>query len=151
MEPESRIETRSRDKFCKTLCTGDRRSNFGAKSSISVRLSAAAAVGTPTAGAGDHQPARDGDHQGRNDGHQAVADGQHGVSFQGPPELPAVPQLADQKTGQDVDAGDQDAGYRTGNPHREFHKLDSFVVLRMRRWQYRRGGQRAGGNTGTAP
>jgi hypothetical protein len=39
-----------------------------------------------------------------------------------------VPQLADQKTGQDVDAGDQDAGYRTGNPHREFHKLDSFVV-----------------------
>src|SRR4051812_34828623 len=35
--------------------------------------------------------------------------------------------------------------FRTGNAHREFNKLDSFVVLRMRRWQYRRGGQRATG------
>jgi group II intron reverse transcriptase/maturase len=33
--------------------------------------------------------------------------------------------------------------FRTGNADREFNKLDSFVVLRMRRWQYRRGGQRA--------
>lgn len=33
--------------------------------------------------------------------------------------------------------------FRTGNAHREFPKLDSYVVLRMRRWQHRRGGQRA--------
>ena len=33
--------------------------------------------------------------------------------------------------------------FRTGNADREFNKLESFVVLRMRRWQYRRGGQRA--------
>jgi RNA-directed DNA polymerase len=33
--------------------------------------------------------------------------------------------------------------FRTGNADREFNKLDGFVVWRMRRWQYRRGGQRA--------
>ena len=33
--------------------------------------------------------------------------------------------------------------FRTGNADREFNKLDGFVFRRMRRWQYRRGGQRA--------
>ena len=32
--------------------------------------------------------------------------------------------------------------FRTGNADREFNKMDSFVVQRLRRWQYRRGGQR---------
>lgn len=33
--------------------------------------------------------------------------------------------------------------FRTGNADREFNKMDSFVFTRLRRWQYRRGGQRA--------
>jgi RNA-directed DNA polymerase len=33
--------------------------------------------------------------------------------------------------------------FRTGNADREFNKLDDFVFRRMRRWQFRRGGQRA--------
>jgi RNA-directed DNA polymerase len=33
--------------------------------------------------------------------------------------------------------------FRTGNADREFNKMDSFVVRRLRRWQFRRGGQRA--------
>jgi RNA-directed DNA polymerase len=33
--------------------------------------------------------------------------------------------------------------FRTGNADREFNKMDSFVCLRLRRWQVRRGGQRA--------
>jgi len=33
--------------------------------------------------------------------------------------------------------------FRTGNADREFNKLDGFVYGRMRRWQHRRGGQRA--------
>ena len=32
--------------------------------------------------------------------------------------------------------------FRTGNADREFHKMDTFVVMRLRCWQYRRGGQR---------
>jgi len=32
--------------------------------------------------------------------------------------------------------------FRTGNADREFNKMDCFVVKRLRRWQYRRGGQR---------
>jgi RNA-directed DNA polymerase len=32
--------------------------------------------------------------------------------------------------------------FRTGNADREFNKMDYFVVRSMRRWQYRRGGQR---------
>lgn len=32
--------------------------------------------------------------------------------------------------------------FRTGNADREFNKMDSYVVMRLRRWQYRRGGQR---------
>jgi RNA-directed DNA polymerase len=32
--------------------------------------------------------------------------------------------------------------FRTGNADREFNKMDGFVVKRIRRWQYRRGGQR---------
>jgi RNA-directed DNA polymerase len=32
--------------------------------------------------------------------------------------------------------------FRTGTADREFHKLDTFVVQSLRRWQYRRGGQR---------
>lgn len=32
--------------------------------------------------------------------------------------------------------------FRTGNADREFNKMDSFVVKSLRRWQYRRGGQR---------
>jgi RNA-directed DNA polymerase len=32
--------------------------------------------------------------------------------------------------------------FRTGNADREFNKMDSFVVTSLRRWQYRRGGQR---------
>jgi RNA-directed DNA polymerase len=32
--------------------------------------------------------------------------------------------------------------FRTGNADREFNKMDSFVVRSLRRWQYRRGGQR---------
>ena len=32
--------------------------------------------------------------------------------------------------------------FRSGNADREFHKMDSFVLLRLRRWQFRRGGQR---------
>ena len=35
--------------------------------------------------------------------------------------------------------------FRTGNADREFNKLDGFVFRRMRRWQFRRGGQRATG------
>ena len=33
--------------------------------------------------------------------------------------------------------------FRTGNADREFTKLDSFVYRRLRRWHFRRGGQRA--------
>jgi len=33
--------------------------------------------------------------------------------------------------------------FRTGNADREFNKMDYFVVQSLRRWQYRRGGQRA--------
>jgi group II intron reverse transcriptase/maturase len=33
--------------------------------------------------------------------------------------------------------------FRTGNADREFNRLDAFVYRRMRRWQIRRGGQRA--------
>jgi RNA-directed DNA polymerase len=33
--------------------------------------------------------------------------------------------------------------FRTGNADRKFNQMDSFVVKRLRRWQYRRGGQRA--------
>jgi len=33
--------------------------------------------------------------------------------------------------------------FRPGNADREFNKMDGFVVKRLRRWQYRRGGQRA--------
>jgi RNA-directed DNA polymerase len=33
--------------------------------------------------------------------------------------------------------------FRTGNADREFNKMDGFVVRSLRRWQYRRGGQRA--------
>jgi len=33
--------------------------------------------------------------------------------------------------------------FRTGNADREFNKLDSFVYRRLRRWHFRRGGQRA--------
>jgi group II intron reverse transcriptase/maturase len=32
--------------------------------------------------------------------------------------------------------------FRTGTADREFHKMDYFVVKSLRRWQYRRGGQR---------
>jgi group II intron reverse transcriptase/maturase len=32
--------------------------------------------------------------------------------------------------------------FRTGNADREFNKIDAFVVKSLRRWQYRRGGQR---------
>jgi RNA-directed DNA polymerase len=32
--------------------------------------------------------------------------------------------------------------FRTGNAEREFNSLDHFVVQRLRRWQYRHGGQR---------
>ena len=32
--------------------------------------------------------------------------------------------------------------FRTGNADREFNKMDYFVVTSLRRWQYRRGGQR---------
>jgi RNA-directed DNA polymerase len=33
--------------------------------------------------------------------------------------------------------------FRTGNADREFNQMDRFVVRSLRRWQYRRGGQRA--------
>ena len=33
--------------------------------------------------------------------------------------------------------------FRTGNADREFNKMDGFVVQSLRRWQLRRGGQRA--------
>jgi group II intron reverse transcriptase/maturase len=33
--------------------------------------------------------------------------------------------------------------FRTGNADREFNQMDGFVVKSLRRWQYRRGGQRA--------
>ena len=32
--------------------------------------------------------------------------------------------------------------FRTGNADREFNKMDGFVIRSLRRWQYRRGGQR---------
>ena len=32
--------------------------------------------------------------------------------------------------------------FRTGNAGREFNKMDGFMVKSLRRWQYRRGGQR---------
>ena len=33
--------------------------------------------------------------------------------------------------------------FRTGNAEREFNRMDTFVVMSLRRWQHRRGGQRA--------
>ena len=33
--------------------------------------------------------------------------------------------------------------FRSGNADRKFHQMDHFVVERIRRWQARRGGQRA--------
>ena len=33
--------------------------------------------------------------------------------------------------------------FRTGNADRQFNKMDYFVIRSLRRWQYRRGGQRA--------
>jgi RNA-directed DNA polymerase len=33
--------------------------------------------------------------------------------------------------------------FRTGNADREFNKMDGYVVKSLRRWQYRRGGQRS--------
>ncbi len=33
--------------------------------------------------------------------------------------------------------------FRTGNAHRQFHALDEYVYERLRRWHWRRGGQRA--------
>ncbi len=33
--------------------------------------------------------------------------------------------------------------FRTGNADRKFNQMDSYVVMRLRRWQCRRGGQRA--------
>jgi RNA-directed DNA polymerase len=33
--------------------------------------------------------------------------------------------------------------FRTGNADRQFNQMDHFVVARLRRWQHRRGGQRA--------
>lgn len=33
--------------------------------------------------------------------------------------------------------------FRTGNADREFNKMDAFVIQSLRRWQHRRGGQRA--------
>jgi RNA-directed DNA polymerase len=33
--------------------------------------------------------------------------------------------------------------FRTGNADREFNQMDHYVVKRLRRWQYRRGGPRA--------
>jgi len=32
--------------------------------------------------------------------------------------------------------------FRTGNAHREFHRIDDYVYRRLQRWQRRRGGQR---------
>src|SRR4051812_49549324 len=32
--------------------------------------------------------------------------------------------------------------FRTGNADREFNKMDYYVVKSLRRWQYRRGGER---------
>ena len=32
--------------------------------------------------------------------------------------------------------------FRTGNADREFNQMDAYVVSSLRRWQYRRGGQR---------
>lgn len=32
--------------------------------------------------------------------------------------------------------------FRTGNAHREFHRIDDYVYYRLQRWQRRRGGQR---------
>lgn len=32
--------------------------------------------------------------------------------------------------------------FRTGNPTREFKKMDAYVIEKLRRWQHRRGGQR---------
>lgn len=33
--------------------------------------------------------------------------------------------------------------FRSGNADRKFNQMDSFVVTSLRRWQFRRGGQRA--------
>ena len=63
------------------------------------------------AGAGHDQAARNRDHQRRDHRHQAVADGQHGVGFERVAQIHAVLQDADQEAGDDVDAGDQDAGH----------------------------------------
>ena len=71
-------------------------------------IGAQALVGT---GARDDQAAGDGDHQRRNHGHQAVADGQDGIGFDGVAQIHAMLQNADQKAGDDVDAGDQNAGH----------------------------------------
>ncbi len=63
------------------------------------------------AGAGDDQAARNRNHQRRNHRHQAVADGQHRIGLERLAQIHAVLQHADQEAGDDVDAGDQDAGH----------------------------------------
>ena len=66
-------------------------------------------VGT---GARDDQAARNRDHQRRNHRHQAVADGENGVGLERLAQIHAVLQDADQEAGDDVDAGDENAGHR---------------------------------------
>src|SRR6516162_8888093 len=38
--------------------------------------------------------------------------------------------------------------FRTGNPTREFKKMDAYVIEKLRRWQHRRGGQRIANRPG---
>ena len=60
-----------------------------------------------------------------------------------------VDQQAAKREGSEADHRGTDARasrlgdyFRTGNADREFNKMDYFVVKSLRRWQYRRGGQR---------
>ena len=80
---------------------------FGFAEHLLLELRAEPGVRT---GAGDDQAAGDGNHQGRNHRHQTVADGEHGVGLNGVPEVHVVLQHANQKAGDDIHAGDDDAG-----------------------------------------
>ena len=63
-------------------------------------------------GAGDHQASGDGDQQRRNHGDQAVAHGEDGVGLQRVAEGNVELEDSDQKSGDDVDGGEQNGGQR---------------------------------------
>ena len=61
-------------------------------------------------GAGDHHAASHRDQQRGDHGDQAVADGEHGVGFEGLAKRNVELEDSDEEAGKNVDAGDQDSG-----------------------------------------